>query len=322
MTLQVNQNAPVRIGISSCLLGNEVRYDGGHRRNDYITLTLAKYFEFVPYCPEVAIGLGIPRAPIQLVRRNDQILVRGVDDPDLDVTEALAGYARKIMPQIDGLSGYIFKRGSPSCGVEKVKVYNESTAAVEETGVGEFAYTLMKVRPEMPIEDEVRLMDPRLRDNFIERVFLLHRWRCHCKKGLTFKALEDFHRRIKYSVLVHGEQPYQDLAQLLAERSTMSIEQMASAYLQKLMLCMGEESKPEHHARVLMRICGHFDGKISAHDKKELLELLDAYCKEQLPLIVPMTMIRHHLGVHPNRDIELQFYTYPYASELMLRSRI
>jgi len=164
----------ISIAISSCLLGQEVRYDGGHKHCAYITQTLGEYFEYIPYCPEVAIGLGIPRPSIQLEQVDKQIRVRGCKDPSLDVTEQLQAYAHSVVPQLDRVSGYIFKHASPSCGMEQVKLYRDGNLVGTDRGM--YAATIMQALPELPVEEEGRLMDPVLRENFIERVFVYYRW--------------------------------------------------------------------------------------------------------------------------------------------------
>lgn len=170
---------PLRIGISSCLLGNKVRYDGGHRYNACITRALGEYFELVPCCPEVAIGLGVPRPPIQLVRLDGEIRVRGVQDPNQDVTEALTEYGQRLTSELTGLSGFLFKQDSPSCGLENINVYHHEGDLLTERSTGVFARSIIQALPELPVEDEARLMDRHPRENFIERVFAYHQMLCN-----------------------------------------------------------------------------------------------------------------------------------------------
>ena len=176
---------PLKIAVSSCLLGNPVRYDAGHKHSAYLTQTLGEYFEFIPFCPEVAIGLGIPRPPIRLVNIDGSIRVRGVKDTQQDVTDALIAYGEGVARQLRHVSGYLFKKGSPSCGMERVKVYDAQSGHPVDSSAGMFAATIMRTLPELPVEEEGRLMDSRLRENFIERVFIYHRWHCYCASGMT-----------------------------------------------------------------------------------------------------------------------------------------
>ena len=313
---------PLRIGISSCLLGNKVRFDSGHKHSAYITQTLGQYFEFLPFCPEVAIGLGIPRPPIRLVSVDGEIRVRGVKNPEQDVTEALIENGESVARQLGDVSGYLFKRASPSCGMERVKVYHAQSGHPVESSPGLFARTIMQALPELPVEEEGRLMDPRLRENFVERVFIYHRWHCYCAGGMTAAALVDFHTRHKFSVLAHDEPSYRELGRLVADAGRRDISAVASEYIRLLMPALARISTPKQHANVLMHILGFFKGDIDSDDKAELLDLIDAYRHEQVPLIVPMTLIHHHLRRHPNNYISKQYYINPHPRELMLRNRI
>jgi uncharacterized protein YbgA (DUF1722 family)/uncharacterized protein YbbK (DUF523 family) len=313
---------PLRIGISSCLLGNQVRYDAGHKHSAYITQTLGEYFEFVPFCPEVAIGLGIPRPPIRLVSVDGTIRVRGVDDPERDVTEALIENGEAVAGQLGNVSGYLFKKGSPSCGMERVKVYHAQSGHPVESSAGMFAATLMRRLPELPMEEEGRLMDPRLRENFVERVFVYHRWHRYCARGMTPAALVDFHTRHKFSVLAHDEPAYRELGRLVADAGGGDIAELAAEYVRLLMRALARIATAKQHANVLMHIMGLFKEDIDSDDKAELLDLIDAYRQEQVPLIVPMTLIHHHLRRHPNDYISAQYYINPHPRELMLRNRI
>jgi uncharacterized protein YbgA (DUF1722 family)/uncharacterized protein YbbK (DUF523 family) len=313
---------PLLVGISSCLLGEEVRYDGGHKHNPYITKTLGEYFEFRAFCPEVAIGLGIPRPPIRLVRSNEAVRVRGVQDPELDVTGALDAYGREVAGQLQGVSGYLFKRGSPSCGMERVKVYNEDTGMPVDASAGRFAAAIMQALPELPCEEEGRLMDPYLRENFIERVFIYHRWQCYLAAGLTPALLVDFHTRHKLIVLAHNEPVYRQLGRLVAEVGTVNLQALAHDYIGMLMKALKQLASPKTHSNVLMHIMGYYKKHLGEHDKQELLDLIDDYRNERVPLIVPMTMIQHYQRLYPNDYLASQYYLNPHPRELMLRNRI
>ncbi|MEA2078425.1 MAG: DUF523 and DUF1722 domain-containing protein [Pseudomonadota bacterium] len=313
---------PLRIGISSCLLGNPVRFDAGHKYSAYITQTLGEYFEFVPFCPEVAIGLGIPRPPIRLVSVDGSIRVRAVENPEQDVTDALIENGRAVARRLCDVSGYLFKEGSPSCGMERVKVYQAPSGRPLESSAGLFAGTIMRALPELPVEEEGRLMDPRLRENFIERVFIYHRWHCYGASGMTPAALADFHTRHKFNVLAHDEPVYRELGRLVADAGRRDITEAAAEYIRVLMRALAKIATPKQHAKVLMLIMDFFKHDIDSNDKAELLGLIDAYRQEQVPLIVPLTLIHHHLRCHPNDYISSQSYINPHPRELMLRNRI
>jgi len=249
---------PLRIGISSCLLGNAVRFDAGHKHNAYITQTLGEYFECVPFCPEMAIGLGVPRPPIRLVSVEGQVRVRGVKNPGQDVTDALVANGQAVAAQLESVSGYIFKKGSPSCGMERVKVYDAESGHPVETSAGMYARTIMQALPELPVEEEGRLMDARLRENFIERVFIYHRWHCYCATGMTPAALVDFHTRHKFSVLAHDEPVYRELGRLVAEAGKDDVAGTAGEYIRLLMHALKKLATPKQHTNVLMHIMGFF----------------------------------------------------------------
>ena len=313
---------PLRIGISSCLLGNQVRFDAGHKHCAYITQTLGEYFEFIPFCPEVAIGLGIPRPPIRLVSIDGSIRVRGVNNPQQDVTDALIENAEAVACQLHDACGYLFKKGSPSCGMEGVKVYHSPSGHTPESSSGMFAATIMRALPELPVEEEGRLMDPRLRENFIERVFIYHRWQCYLAGGMAPASLVDFHTRHKFSMLAHDEPAYRELGRLVADAGKHEISEAAAEYIRMLMRSLVKIATPKQHANVLMHIMGFLKADIDSDDKAELLDLIDTYRRQQVPLIVPITLIHHHLRYHPNHYINTQYYINPHPHKLMLRNRI
>ncbi len=310
----------IHIAISACLLGQEVRYDGGHKHNEYITETLGAYFDFQPFCPEVAIGLGTPRPPIRLVRRGNAIRAQGVDDPTLDVTEPLANYADHVAPTLARVSGYILKKNSPSCGMERVKLYSSRGMPVNKAS-GIFAGRLMEHCPELPFEEEGRLMDPVLRENFIERVFVYHRWQ-QIGKRLTAKALVDFHTRHKLIVLAHDEKIYRTLGRRVAQAGRGRIADTGELYIRELMTALKKPATRNRHSNVLQHIAGYFKKQINGPDKAELQDIISRYRRGLLPLIVPITLLRHHLRRHPDAYLSSQWYLAPHPDELMLRNQL
>lgn len=311
----------IRIGISACLLGESVRYDGGHKHNEYITTTLGQYFDFVPFCPEVAIGLGVPRPPIRLVQERIGVRARGVDDPKLDVTQQLVAYATQVVPALDQLSGYILKKNSPSCGMKRVKVYRgKKSAAVNGTGI--YARTLMEQLPELPFEEEGRLMDPLWRGNFVERVFVYHRWQRQVGYVPGAKALIDFHTRHKLIVLAHDERAYRALGRFVATAGGAKIETTANSYVRLLMECLKRPATRARHANVLQHISGFFKKVLTRDDKHELQALIETYRRGRVPLVAPITLIRHYLRQFPDPYLAGQYYLHPHPDELALRSTI
>ena len=311
----------IQIGISSCLLGEEVRYDGGHKRNVYITGALSQYFDFKAICPEMAIGLGVPRPTIRQVDMGQGVRVVGVKDASLDVTDKLRSFSQEACRSMQGISGYILKKDSPSCGMDRVRVYNSSDMP-EKRGRGIFADALMQAHPNLPVEEEGRLMDPMLRENFIERVFIYFRWQQLVKSGLTAQKLIEFHTRHKFNLLAHDEQIYRQLGRMVAEVDDNNLKALANNYIDMLMGGLKKPASRKRHTNVLMHIMGFFKNQLSAEDKQEMLDILDAYRLGQVPLIVPITMLRHHLRRSPHPYIEQQYYMNPYPEELMLRNSL
>jgi uncharacterized protein YbgA (DUF1722 family)/uncharacterized protein YbbK (DUF523 family) len=311
-------NSPLRMAISSCLLGHTVRYDGGHKHNAYATQTLGRFFELIPYCPEVAIGLGVPRPPLQLVRVHDEVRVRGVNDPTQDVTEALITYGHEVATQLQGVSGYLFKKASPSCGTAQVNIH-DAAGRIVDTGPGLYAATLMACLPELPVVDEERLLELPLRDNFLERVFVYHRWQQLCRRGITRNSLLEFHARHKFIVLAHDEPAYRELGRLVADLGGENFDDLARHYLSLLMQALRKIATPKQHANVLLHIMGFFKAHLSTEDKRELLELIEQYTLEQVPLLVPVSLLKHHLRRYPDEYLQAQYYLNPHPAELMLR---
>ena len=311
----------ITIGISSCLLGNEVRHDGGHKRNLYVMNTLAEYFSFRPYCPEMAIGLGVPRPTIRLTRHDGAIRLTGSSDTGLDLTDDMNSWSSGAVSGMDDVSGFILKKDSPSCGMERVRVYDTKGAASRD-GVGLFAAALLQAMPWLPVEEEGRLNDPSLRENFIERVFTYYRWRQMMASGLTIPTLRDFHQRHKFILLAHDEEEYRRLGRLVAEVTRESLAETAREYLFRMMALLKSRTSRKRNTNVLMHVMGYLKNRIEGDDKQELLEVLDSYRLGKVPLIVPITLMRHHLRRFPDEYIDKQYYMAPYPEELMLRNMI
>ncbi|HCU54373.1 MAG TPA: hypothetical protein DIC36_08900 [Gammaproteobacteria bacterium] len=313
--------ARIRIGISSCLIGQEVRYDGGHKHNEYITQSLGQFFEFVPYCPEVAIGLGVPRPTIRLVKVGHTVRAQGVKDSSLDVTDRLVAYADKVAPRLHSISGYILKKNSPSCGMERVKLYTAKGMPAGTTS-GLYAGRLLALHPEMPFEEEGRLMDPVLRENFIERVWIYHRWQQLVSRRLSPKGLVAFHTRHKFIVLAHDEKSYRELGRLVAEAGKGATPELGQRYVRLLMQALKKPATRTRHANVLQHVAGFFKKHLDAEDKIELQDVITNYRRGQVPLVVPITLIRHYLRRYPDAYLADQHYLAPHPDELMLRNQI
>jgi len=309
------------VGISSCLLGQEVRFDGGHKRDSYVMGTLSAYFDFVPFCPEAGVGLGIPRQPIRLVRQGEEIRAVGTRTPELDPTDDLAAFARRTVGQLGEVSGYILKNASPSCGMERVKVYNEK-GMPERIGVGIYAGVLMESLPLLPVEEEGRLGDAVLRENFVERVFVYHRWQQLNRSGLTAHKLVEFHSDHKYLIMSHSQETYQQLGRMVAGAGKGELDRLAEDYAAILMATLKKPVKPRQHVNVLQHLLGYLKEHIDKLDREEMVETIEQYRQGLVPLIVPITLIRHHFRRYPDPYVMRQYYLSPHPKELMLRNRI
>jgi len=321
MTLSATaQHDKVRVGISACLLGERVRYDGNHKHDAYITGTLAKVFEFVAVCPEVAIGMGVPRPPIRLVGEAAEPRAVGVADPDLDVTAALSAYGRRMAVKLDDISGYIFKAKSPSCGLLRVKVYQSGAASLR--GVGLYAREIAQRQPLLPAEEEGRLGDPILRENFIARVFAYRRWQELLASGFSVGKLVEFHAAHKLVLMSHGTVYYRALGRLVADAKAHRPASLCERYGAEFMAALQHPATRKRHTNVLQHLLGYLKKHLDHGDKAELLELIDAYRLGLLPLIVPITLLKHHFRRSPDPYIDKQVYLHPHPAELMLRNGI
>ncbi len=311
----------IKVGISSCLLGQQVRYDGGHKRDPYINGTLSDYFDFIPLCPVVAIGLTIPRPPIRLVQKGEEIRVVGVKDPTIDVTEQLHAYGREMGERQGKIGGYIFKARSPSCGMERVKVYDEQ-GRTRGKAAGAFAHSLMKKLPLLPVEEEGRLGDARLRENFIMRVFVYHHWQQMVASGLTVARLQAFHADHKYLVMAHNQAAYKRMGKMLADITADNVKVVSCLYMEELMTALRRPATRRSHVNVLQHLLGYLKKQLDAQDKAEMLEVIGQYGDGVVPLIVPITLLKHHFRRHPHNYIERQVYLTPHPQELMLHNLI
>jgi uncharacterized protein YbgA (DUF1722 family)/uncharacterized protein YbbK (DUF523 family) len=307
----------IRIGISACLLGEQVRYDGGHKLSQYATVEMAPFFEFVPTCPEMAIGMGAPRKTIRLVDNQGLIQIKSADN-SVNVTEPLNQYAAEKVETMQDLGGYLLCAKSPTCGMERVSVYREGTQFAEKTGVGVFARHLMERFPLLPVEETGRLHDMAIRENFFTRIYAYEEWRQWAKKGWTAHRLTQFHARYKYLLMAHDPEGYRKLGPLLAQKSD-DIDALAAQYQIGFMTVLKTQATRKNHSNTLQHIQGYFKKHITAADKAELNEAIDQYRLGLQPLLVPITLINHHLRHFPEPYIQDQVYLNPHPQGLKLR---
>jgi len=312
---------PIRIGVSACLLGQQVRYDGGHKCDRFVAETLAGYVTLVPVCPELDIGLGVPRETLRLVRSAEGVRMLG-NESGRDHTAAMERYARRKVCELErlGLCGYILKKNSPSCGMERVKVYTPA-GMPSTTGRGLFAEELLR-NGLLPVEEEGRLHDPGLRENFIERVFAYHRLRTLFRPRWTIADLVRFQEREKLLVMAHEPARQRDLGRLVAHAKDEPRAAVRSAYEQAFMRAIAKPAQRRRQVNVLQHAAGHLKRLLEAGDRRELSGVIEDYRRGIVPLVVPITLLRHHVRKHDVRYLAGQSYLEPHPKELMLRNHV
>jgi len=315
-------NGSIRIGVSSCLVGNEVRYDGGHKRDAFLVGTFGQYVEWVPVCPEVELGLGVPRPTLRLEHRDGKLRLI-MPQTQTDHTDAMRRYADQRVAELAdaGLCGYVLKKDSPSCGMERVKVYSGKTLP-SRRGRGLFAEALMRRLPQLPIEEEGRLCDPRLRENFVERVFAYRRIQALFGGRWTLGDLVRFHTAHKLQLLAHSTTVYQRLGRLVAAAKSMPRATLRERYQVDFMAALAVLATPGRHANVLQHIAGYFMKQLDGASRQELQAVVDDYRRGLVPLIVPMTLITHYVRHFEIDYLAEQVYLDPHPKELMLRNHV
>jgi uncharacterized protein YbgA (DUF1722 family)/uncharacterized protein YbbK (DUF523 family) len=314
--------APIRIGISACLLGDQVRFDGGHKRDQFLTDTLGPFVEWVRVCPEVEMGLGTPRETLRLVRVGGTLRMI-TTRTETDHTDAMNAWARRRTAELaqEDLCGYVLKKDSPSCGMERVKVYGAGQQP-ERSGRGVFATLLLERFPHLPVEEEGRLSDPKLRENFVERVFAYRRLKDLFESRWSAGRLVSFHAAQKMALLAHSTTMYQELGRIVASAGTMPKPELRRAYESLFMATMAKIATPARHTNVLMHMAGHLKRLVDAESRRELLDSIESYRRGHVPLVVPVTLLRHHVRVHGVAYLASQTYLDPHPRELMLRNHV
>jgi len=309
----------ITIGVSSCLLGNEVRYDGGHKHDRYITETLGRYLSFVPVCPEVECGLPIPREAMRLVGEVDRPRLV-TNKTGVDHTDRMLTWARKKVVELEkeNLCGFIFKNRSPSSGMERVKVYDGNNVP-RAVGVGIFARAFKDHFPLLPTEEEGRLHDPLLRENFIEQLFVYQRWR-EVADAPTAAKLISFHTTHKLLLMAHSEKHTREMGRLMAQAGSLDLDTFIERYQELLMAAMSLKPTTKKHVNVLQHMMGFFKKMISADEKQELLSVIEQFRNNIVPLIVPVTLINHYIRKYQEPYLMQQHYLNPHPLELKLRN--
>lgn len=309
------------IGISGCLTGSTVRFDGGHKRMAFVMDELAPWVTFRPVCPEMAIGLPSPRPALRLIQMADgDIRMRFTQAPNEEVTERMTEFTASYLPRLADVAGFIVCAKSPSCGMERVRLYDEKGNRGRKEGVGLFTKALLETYPWLPVEEDGRLHDPMLRENFVERVFALHELNRLRNKGLTRRGLLDFHSRYKLQLLSHSQTGQRDIGQFVASLHEWSdLEAFFVAYRDKLMAILKKTASRKNHTNVLMHIQGYFHSQLNLRQRGELREVILQYQAGILPILAPITLLKHYLAEYPDNYLLTQNYFDPYPKDLALR---
>ncbi len=313
-------HSKIKLGISTCLLGQAVRYDGGHKLDRFLTETLGQWVEYVPVCPEVESGMSIPREAMRLVGDPEKPRLETIKTKQ-NLTQQLAGWAQRRVAELESeeLCGFIFEKKSPSSGMERIKVYDEH-GVPKKAGVGLWARAFMDHFPLIPVEDNGRLHDPGLRENFIERIFTMKRWREMVSAGADRGRLVDFHTRHKLLIMSHSTEQLKRMGALVAHSKDRPVDELFAGYLALLMGCLKLTATVKKQTNVLQHAMGYFKTKLSADEKQELLEVIGRYHDGYVPLIVPVTLLNHYVRKYDEPYLACQHYMNPHPVELKLRN--
>jgi len=318
-----SMNSKIKIGVSSCLVGEKVRWNGDHKQNHYVREVLADYFEYVSVCPEMEAGMGVPRETVALYGdlKKFQMISKKTQT---DWTKPMQKYTKGKINSLaqEDLCGYIFKSKSPSCGLGRVPVYSEIGSHKVKHGSGMFAQAFIQKFPLIPIEDEGRLNDPRIRENFIVKVFSFYRLKNLFETGFSSGALVKFHTQHKFLLLAHSRKHYDSLGQLVAKPKSLKAEELKGNYGKVFMEALSLKSTPKKNTDVLLHMMGFLKKILTKGEKEDILSAIEDYRKELLPLIVPVTLIRHQVNKHNIEYLRDQVYLNPHPKELMLRNHV
>jgi len=313
----------MKLGISACLLGHEVRYNGGHKRNPFLTDLLGRYVEWVPVCPEVEVGMGTPRETVQLIQIDGAVHMLA-SQSGRDWTAGMNRWARRRVQQLAGeeLCGYVLKKDSPSCGMERVRLYPEQGSTPARNGRGLFAAALLERFPALPIEEEGRLEDPLLRESFVERIFACHRLQQFFQPRWRIAGLVEFHAAHKLQLMSHQPAAAAALGRLVAEAKTWPREELRRRYEQAFMQLLSRPATVKRHVNVLQHMLGTFKKQLKPEVRQALAARIEEYRRGLVPLIVPVTLLRHYAELEGIAWLQRQTYLEPHPKELMLRNHV
>ena len=314
-------NTQPAIGISGCLTGTAVRFDGGHKRMGFAMDELAQWVTFKPVCPEMSIGLSVPRPALRLVQTNEgYIRMRFSHEPGEDITDKMTEFTTPYIRGLSTLSGFIVCAKSPSCGMERVRLYDEMGNRGRKEGTGLFTGALMEAYPWLPVEEDGRLHDPVLRENFVERIFALNELNILRANGLTRHGILSFPSRYKLQLLAHNQAGYREIGPFVASMHEWNdLEAFFVLYREKLMAILKKPSSRKNHTNVLMHIQGYFRNQLNTRQRGELRDVILNYSSGLLPILAPLTLLKHYLAEYPDRYLLTQNYFDPYPDDLALR---
>ena len=322
--LAENKTGKPLVGIGGCLHGQAVRYNGDSKKANHSIRQLREAVNLKPFCPEVAIGLGVPREPIRLVTdSNKQLHAMDSQSQQRDYTESLQAVADSIVTKHTLLAGYILVKGSPSCGFERVKVYNEKGNGMPSDGVGIFAKRLMDIDPLLPVEEDGRLNDKPLRESFIRRIYAYSDWKqllADSNGRPRHAQLIDFYSRYKYLVMAHHIDSYKAIGRLLASPDKQNPAQQRQDFIRLLMTALQQRADRKGYSNALSHVKGHLKRQIGSRQRVSLDEIIASYRAGEVPLVVPVTMLNHYFDLYPNEYINKQVLLQDYPAELGLRN--
>jgi len=318
-----DESVPIRLGVSACLLGAEVRFDGGHKRDRYLTDVLGENVVWMPLCPELEAGMGNPRPVIHL--RGGEIGERLVErESEKDWTAEMATYSKSRCEEIAamGLDGFVLKKDSPSCGMARVRVYGNSGDMPSRQGVGHFAQALQREFPDLPLEEEGRLRDAVLRERFIEAIFCHNRWRVLVARGLTRRRLIEFHSAHKMLILAHDEKIYREMGRVVAGFGRRSDDEIYTDYYSYFVAALRKKATVSRHVNVLEHLFGHVKDFVSAAEKREIGASIEDYRRGDIPLVAVISLLKFLVAAHDVEYVGRQLYLEPHPRELKLRNHV
>ncbi len=326
----ISETTEIPVGISACVMGEEVRFNGGHSQSGICRNQLAKHFKYQTFCPEVAAGFGIPRPTMRLIGDPEKPTLTFSKKPKDetqaslgdDLTQQLTDAFQPMLRRCTGLDGFILKKDSPSCGMERVKIYQESGYPHEQRGSGLFAKALMEQYPNLPVEEDGRLNDPQLRENFVMRVFAHHNFRTEVVEQPSFHNLLQFHSSYKYLLMAHNQVAYRDLGKMLAEAHQEPLDTLMTTYIQQFMSAINTPASRGSHCNVMQHIMGYLKQSVESQARQDILNVFEQYRLGEVNLVTPMTLLSHYINQNGSEYIRAQRYLEPYPAHLGLRNQV